>query len=102
VIVDKIGQEIKPGCLIAYALSNSGAFRVGKVLATARGEHTPYGRPRPWYEITVRGTEDRWRDAPPTLTTKNGTLTHPDRVLVLDTETVPAAYRELLDPVPLI
>jgi hypothetical protein len=93
---DKLGQEITPGCYIAYghALGRCAGLRVGVVLAVK--EASPESKSwRPDCRITVRGINDDWKT--PALLSKASTLMFPDRVVVLPEGAVPQAYRDMLN-----
>jgi len=114
---DKLDQEIKVGCYLAYghALGRCAGLRIGKVLGLKEDiERTWEGEPRLghiWkdgkqisgvevhlYRITVIGVDDDWEGMEPLkLAMHKGTLQFPTRVVVLDPEKVPSAYRDLLD-----
>jgi hypothetical protein len=100
-MTDKVGVEITPGCLVAYAIQvgDSPALRVGKVLRVEQKPHA-YVQDRLEDRITVMGVEDGWGcDVPPVLLSKKSTLQFPRRLVVLDPERVDPKYRALLDGV---
>ena len=103
-ILDKIGQEIKPGCYVAYGhlMGNSAGLRIGKVMAVKSEIAYKYYRDITVYRITVRGIDDDWDYDRPKLNKRDGTLEYPNRILVLNPKTLPGKYRELLDPIPLM
>lgn len=105
-ITDKLGQPINVGDFIAYghALGRCAGLRIGKVLKVQclpRPEFRNWGPEAEW-KITVWGVADDWQSDPPTLCKTKGILGFPNRIVVLQREQVPAAYRDLLDPVPVI
>ncbi len=105
-VCDKLGCLIRPGDWIAYGhlLSRSAGLRIGKVVSIQHakpGYVSPYAKEPPKLDvhITVQGIEDcyGWRNDPPKLCSRKGTLLFPDRTIVLDSKMLPAKYRELLD-----
>jgi hypothetical protein len=88
---DKIGQEITAGCYIAYghALGRCAGLRIGKILKVHADK------------VTIRGLDAEWSNRPPQLLSKNSTLFFPDRMIVLNPDTVPQAYKDLLGPITL-
>ncbi len=100
-VTDKIGQEIKPGVIIAYghALGRCAGIRIGKVLKVV-SKTVPHHRPETEYRITVRGIEDDWKTNKPKLTERNGTLQFPSRIIVLPQ--IPDDYHKLLDGIEVL
>ena len=90
---DKLGKPITPGCYIAYghALGRCAALRIGMVLAVKKSTGIGYSDAR----ITVIGVDDDWRDKPPVLNFRVGTLMFPNRTIVLSPKSVPPEYRKL-------
>jgi len=104
-ILDRIGQEIKPGCIIAYghALGRSAGLRIGKVLALKR---IAPGELHSWeqyeqFRITVWSVDDDWDHNEPKLLSKKSTIQFPDRIIVLPNDTIPEKFSKLLDTVDL-
>jgi hypothetical protein len=100
-IVDKLGQEIKPGCTIVYghALGRSAGLRIGKVLEVKR--YAP-GELKTWedyeqFRITVWGVNDDWKE--PELLSKKSTIQYPSRIIVLPDDAVPKEFKELLETI---
>lgn len=110
-MVDKLGNEIKPGVWIIYghALGRCAGLRLGKVLAvqdaSVKGEC-------PWNnkdKITVWGfyddhvaysrynPNDEW--AKPKPLTKTSTLQFSDRCIVVPERSVPKEYRDMIEEV---
>lgn len=100
-ILDKLGNEIKPGCYIVYghALGRCAGLRMGKVLAVAT-KPPPYGIIL-GYKITVWGVDDDWSysNRQPQLLSKKSTLQFPDRMIVLDHSMIPKNIMELFDSI---
>jgi hypothetical protein len=96
-ILDKIGQPITEGCIIAYghALGRCAGIRIGKVVKLSR-QAKAHGDV---FRITVHGVDDDWTHYPLKLTNKKGTLQFPDRIIVLDPAIVPAKFMSLLEEV---
>jgi hypothetical protein len=94
---DKLGKEIVVGCYLAYGhlLGRRAGLRIGKVLEvkTVRAEY--YGNSTA--RITVIGIDDDWSREGIKLCSRQGTLQFPKRTIVLDPQSVPAHYKELLD-----
>jgi len=97
--LDKLGQPIIPGSIIAYghALGRCAGIRIGKVTKVAQ-KKDEYSSEL-YCRITVRGVDDDWESRPPQLTTKKGTLMFPDRIIVLDPTKIPDTHKALLDGV---
>lgn len=105
IVKDLIGQEIKPGSIIAYghALGRCAGLKIGKVLdvQTTRQERPGY-KDYVTYRIRVRGIEELWnyKDGVRQLeVTKIGTLQFPNRMIVIDKLTLSDNYQELLDKI---
>jgi len=104
--LDKLGHVIMVGAYIAYghALGRCAGLRVGKVLAITkvRGRWESEG-----IHFRVIGVEDDYvggvleKSGLPhyqlRLCERVGTLQFAERIIVLDAERVPQAYKELLD-----
>ena len=104
-MLDKLGQEIKPGSIIAYghALGRCAGLRIGKVLKTEIKPPERYHSSQSLrIRITVRGVDDDWSHKEAELTSKSGTLMFPDRIIVLDPATLPDKFMRLLNTVPVI
>lgn len=116
-VLDKIGQPITEGCYIAYPImvGQSVGTRVGKVLKV-ESEYTPAtparfdnGRQLGWgwgertdYKLTIWGIDDEHPSLfYASLLNARSYLHFPSRIIVLDTEKLPALYYELLAPVTL-
>ena len=100
-MVDKLGQEIKVGSIIAYGslLGRSAALQIGKVTAV-KTVNLPASYIHPAgeeYRITVQGVTTTWQSELKLL--KKGTLLYPDRIIVLDPSIVPEPVMKLLDTV---
>lgn len=98
--LDKIGQEITPGSVIAYghALNRSAGLRLGKVLAVT--PHEKKWNSDSGWAITVLGIDDDWvrpgQEFPvPKLNTRKGTLQYPNRTVVVDPSKLPQFYQDL-------
>lgn len=121
-ILDRVGQPITPGSLIAYghALGRCAGLRLGKVLKVTGWiipaiQSTFHNYPeRREYRLTIHGIDDdsfdinqpdqvSWRGEKYDikLLDKKSTLQFPSRVVVLDPQMVPQAYRDLFDTVSL-
>jgi hypothetical protein len=102
-MLDKIGQEITPGSIIAYghALGRCAGLRIGKVLAVATKMEEKWGREYEVDRITIRGVDGEWVNEKPKLLTKKSTLQFPDRCIVLDPTKIKSELKELLDTVEL-
>ena len=97
-VLDKLGQEIKPGCVIAYghALGRCAGLRIGEVLAVeSRLQAYPLESN---CRITVQGIDDddNWDSKPAELCSRAGTLQFSNRVIVLPLALVPETFRKLL------
>lgn len=110
-ILDKLGQPITPGCIIAYghALGRCAALRLGKVIKVS-GTLTPgftytggsYPEKRE-YRITVFGANDDnvdhnepdKKNEAPALLSKKSTLQFPNRVIVLGSKVVCDDFNQL-------
>lgn len=104
-VFDKIGQHIQVGSIVAYghALGQCAGIRIGKVLEMYLPP-VPDWRARRYDEqirIKVHGVDDDWNHREPDLCKKTGTLMFPERIIVLDPETIPVKIRRLLDSVTL-
>lgn len=113
VMLDKIGQEIKVGSIIAYghALGRCAALQLGKVLAikvTMKPGHRWIPGKResescdvPEYRITVRGITEQssWQNnyTEEWVLLRKGTLQFPDRTIVLDPALIPQPMKDMLD-----
>jgi len=112
-ILDKIGQEIIPGCIIAYghALGRCAGLRLGKVIKLSCRIKPAFANypERREYRITVHGLDDDSYDTnEPNLTNwrgekyqaklleKKSTLQFPSRVVVLNEKLLPEDFRKLL------
>lgn len=100
-ILDKIGQEIKPGCIIAYghALGRCAGLRIGKVLKV---QHIPILAPSSYwnhveYKITVWAINDDW--TPYQLLSRKSTLNFPNRMVVLQDHLIKPEFKALLDTI---
>jgi hypothetical protein len=102
-ILDKLGQEITPGCIIAYghALGRCAGIRIGKVIKVEQREEEHWHNKEKYfiYRVTVHGVDDDWSHNEPELTAKRGTLQFPERMIVLDPNKVPEKLKKLLDTV---
>ena len=99
-LFDKIGQEIKPGCYIAYghALGRCAGLRIGVVLAAGYKSIIGWDDKEKWEErITVWGVDDDWDHQESKLLSKRSTLMFPDRIVVLSS--LPEKFTKLLDTV---
>lgn len=103
-ILDKIGQPITEGSIIAYghALGRCAGIRIGKVLKAERKQELnwddkPTGKTV--VRITVMGVDDDWSHREMELTSRKGTLQFPERIIVLDPAKVPATFMTLLEQV---
>lgn len=111
-LLDKFGQEIKPGQWIVYGhnLGRCAGLRLGVVLAVKRGE--PSYAATPWNRedrITVWGFDDdsveysryhpndEWSRPKPLR--KKSTLLFSSRIVVLRPEMVPEDYRKQLSEI---
>ena len=96
-IFDKIGQEIKPGCYIAYghALGRCAGLRIGMVLAAERNVDEKLSGKRETYRITIWGVDGEWTRREPVLLSKKSTLQFPERIIVLPS--LPEKFTKLLD-----
>jgi hypothetical protein len=93
-VTDKIGQEILPGCFIAYghSLGRCGGLRIGKVLAVeAREKSCPADSD---CRVRVLGIDDDWDDEPK-LNNRVGTLQYSKRIVVLYIMRMPVKILEL-------
>tara|TARA_Y100000034_G_scaffold113512_1_gene148613 strand:+ start:899 stop:1234 length:336 start_codon:yes stop_codon:yes gene_type:complete len=104
VITDKIGQEIKHGSYIVYAhaMGRSAGLRMGIVIADP--VHYGPGELNRWeeydqYRIKVRGVDGEWNHREAQLLSKNSTLQYPDRMVVVQPDTLPDNIREMLEEV---
>lgn len=101
VIKDKLGREIKPGSYVAYGhlMGRSAGLKIGKILKAKTVDPGPmWVEGTVGYRLRVQGVEDGWGDRPPVLSGV-GTLQFPDRVIVVNADDIPEAYRQLLEPV---
>jgi len=98
-MLDKLGQEIHIGSIIAYghALGRCAGIRIGKVM-NLEIKYDKYDG-RPGIRITVQGVDDDWDHREPELTGKKGTLMFPSRIIVLDPTKVPSPIMDLLNKV---
>lgn len=101
--VDKLGQPVVVGSIIAYghALGRCAGLRIGRVLDLTQKTRFdwlgPRDQPQPLqWQATVIGVDDDWARVAPKLNEKTGTLFFPERWIVLLDQQVPAAYRDLL------
>ena len=96
-ILDKIGQEIKPGSIIAYghALGRCAGLRIFKVLSIARAGTNYDGKPA--YRLKARGVDDSYGRS--RLTPKDVLLQYPDRCVVIPDENLSPPYQMLLDSI---
>jgi len=102
VILDKLGQEIIEGCIIAYghALGRCAGIRIGRVVKAEMKYETGWdGKLKVSPRITVQGVDDDWAGRNMELASRKGTLMYPDRIIVLDPEVVPERFLDLLCPV---
>lgn len=103
-IKDKLGNNIEVGSIIAYGhnVGRCGGIRIGKVLGLKISQE-PWGygvdKFRTVYSITVRGIDDDWSSNKPRLNTKNGTLSYPERIVVIGYDALPDQYQELLSQI---
>jgi hypothetical protein len=95
--VDKFGRELKVGDFLAYGHSScsSAYVRIGKVIKITLKKHA-WGETSFW-QVQVIGVDDTWNG--PRLCSSKGTLSYPDRTLILPREAVSAEYLAMLDPI---
>lgn len=112
---DKLGKDITVGCAIVYghALGRCAGLRIGKVLKIEYEWHEDvwvehwqtkekrlHSPAHYTYKIKVWGTDDDYGGFYGVkLNTSSGTLLYPDRIIVVDYNTLPKEYIELLAPV---
>jgi len=98
-MLDKIGQEIKPGSVIAYPYQYADiiGMRIGKV-TKVEVKQVPYDKDGV-DRITVKGINDDWADEPELLSRKS-TLQFPKRVIVIDKLTLSPKLQALIDSIP--
>lgn len=101
---DKLGKDILPGCFVVYG-SGDRMLRIGKVLGIKTWQETRRfvtgDVTDTRHRVTVRGITDYYFRSP-LLNSKNGEIEEMSRLLVLDGETLPRDYYDLLEPVPLL
>ncbi len=103
-VKDKVGNEIKVGCFIVYghALGRCAGLRIGKVLRINMREPPKFvANQDPDPSFTVMSVNDMV-GFPIGLMHKKGTLYFPSRIIVLEPNQVPEAYKALLDPVEVL
>lgn len=103
-INDKVGNEIKPGCLIAYghAAGRSAVLRIGKVLNVEYGNMVTQWSGKEGFKchrLTVMGTNDGPGRKASLLSKKSYLLLRGDDNHVVVLGKVSAEYKEVLDPV---
>jgi hypothetical protein len=97
-VLDKVGQEIKPGCVIAYGhnLGRCAAIRIGRVIGIKiKDSHRYNGTLFKKYKIAVQSIDDDSNCHSPRLM-KQSIVQFPDRAIVLDPSVLPVNYRSLL------
>lgn len=97
--IDKVGQEIRVGSIIAYghALGRCAGIRIGRVLKITQKAASAYLGGDLLWRITVIGVDDDWEHRPLQLNTRVGTLQFPSRIVVLLPCQVPEKHRVLLE-----
>ncbi len=95
---DLLGNEITEGCFIAYAIrsGNSGAMRIGKVIAPPVDD--PEQCPKPYLQkVPIMGAvRYRWSDKW-SLAGRRAYLYVLSNIVVIDEEDVPAELRALYE-----
>lgn len=107
---DKFGQEIIPGCIIAYPYSlsdHSVGIRIGRIVKVQCKNHKIcWGVSEEYWSVAVRGIDEDYhgcKDYNPPLKVreKAGILYYPERVIVLNDGVVPLDYLQLLRSIPI-
>jgi len=105
-VLDRLNKEIIVGSFIVYGslLGRSATLQIGKVISISVNEEATYDCDR--YKIRVRGVRQcksynfRTNVSYDTIELlKQGTLSFPDRIIVLRREDIPNNVLELLDTV---
>jgi len=99
-MVDKIGQEIKVGCFIAYghALGRCAGLRIGRVESINEKfekDQWEKGKIHDLSTVTVLGINDDWYIKKPKLLEKRSILYFPNRMIVLPN--LPDNYSKLYE-----
>lgn len=99
-VFDLVGQEITPGCFIAYAISesSSASLSIGKVIKAETIVAQRYGHPYRKTILQVQGARSHY-STEPHLLSKPSTLQYPKNTVVLKKEGLSKEWLKLYEDV---